>query len=67
MSTDKLDPDAQRVCELIVAVNRPPFETLTPTEARGAYLGSRQVLQPDPEVVAEVADSRPPALPARSL
>ena len=54
MTTEKLHPDAQRVCDLIVAVGRPPFETLTPAEARLAYLGSRQVLQPDPEDVAEV-------------
>ena len=42
-------PTPQRVCELIVAANRPPLETLTPAEARVAYLASRQVLQPDPE------------------
>jgi acetyl esterase len=60
MATDTLDPDAQRVCELIVAVGRPPFETLTPAEARAAYLGSRQILQPDPEPVAEVKELRAP-------
>ena len=54
MSTEKLHPDAQRVCELIVAANRPPMETLTPPQAREAYLASRRVLQPDPEEVAEV-------------
>ena len=60
MSTEKLDPDARRVCELIVAVGRPPFETLTPTEARGAYIGSRQLLQPDPEPVSEVKELQAP-------
>ena len=54
MSTEKLHPDAQRVCDLIVAVDRPPMETLTPPQAREAYLASRAVLQPDPEDVAEV-------------
>ena len=54
MATEKLHPDAARVCELIVAANRPPLETLTPPQAREAYLASRHVLQPDPEEVAEV-------------
>jgi acetyl esterase len=51
----KLHPDAARVCEMIVAANRPPLETMTPAEARLAYLATRQVLQPDPPPVAEVA------------
>ena len=53
---DKLHPDAQRICELIVAVGRPPYETLTPPEARQAYLDSRRALAPDSEEVAEVRD-----------
>jgi acetyl esterase len=56
MAADSLHPDAARVCELIVAANRPAMETLTPPQAREAYLASRRVLQPDPEEVAEVAD-----------
>jgi len=51
----ELDPDARTVCDLIVASGRPPIETLTPPQAREAYLASRAVLQPDPEPVAEVA------------
>jgi acetyl esterase/lipase len=54
MAQQKLHPDAQKVCDLIVASGRPPFETLSPPEARIAYAASRQVLQPDPEPVAEV-------------
>ena len=54
MANEELHPDAQRVCDLIVAVNRPPMETLSPPEAREAYLASRKALQPDPEDVAEV-------------
>ena len=50
----KLHPDAQRVCEMIVAANRPPLETMAPAQARLAYLATRQALQPDPEEVAEV-------------
>ena len=51
----ELDADTRRVCDLIVASGRPPIETLTPPQAREAYLASRPVLQPDPEPVAEVA------------
>src|SRR5262245_25727412 len=56
MPTDKLHPDAQRVCEMIIASGRPPIETLTPLEARAVYLASKPILQPDPEPVAEVTD-----------
>jgi acetyl esterase len=54
MSEPKLHPQAQQVCDLIVASGRPPFETLSPTEARAAYLASKAILQPDPPEVAEV-------------
>jgi acetyl esterase len=60
MAVEKLDPDAVRVCELIVAANRPPLETLTPPQAREAYLASRRVFQPESEEVAEVADLEAP-------
>jgi acetyl esterase len=56
MPSEQLHPDAALVCQMIVAANRPALETLTPHEARQAYLASRQALQPDPEPVAEVAD-----------
>src|SRR5262245_17386952 len=56
MPADKLHPDAQRVCEMIVASGRPPIETLTPPEARAVYLASKPSLQPDPEAVARVTD-----------
>jgi acetyl esterase len=51
----QLHPDAARVCEIIVAANRPPLETLTPQQAREAYLAARRLFQPDPPEVAEVA------------
>ena len=41
MPEQKLHPQAQQVCDLIVASGRPPIETLTPAEARKAYLASR--------------------------
>ncbi|MGH7125325.1 MAG: alpha/beta hydrolase [Stellaceae bacterium] len=49
-----LDPDAQRVLDLIREAGRPPYETLTPPEAREVYRTGRRVLQPDPPEVAEV-------------
>jgi len=54
MSEPKLDPQAQQVCDMIVASGRPPIETLAPAEARAVYLASKAILQPDPEEVAEV-------------
>lgn len=65
MSSEELHPDAARVCEMIVAANRPPMETLTPPQARETYLASRPVLQPDPEEVAQVValDAAGPAGP----
>ena len=54
MPEQKLHPQAQQVCDMIVASGRPPFETLSPAEARHAYLASRQILQPDSEPVDEV-------------
>jgi acetyl esterase len=54
MSNEKLHPDAQKVVDLIISSGRPPFETLTPAQAREVYLNSRLVLQPDPPAVAEV-------------
>jgi len=56
MPADKLDADAQRVCELMIASGRPPIETLTPDQARVVFLASKPILQPDPEPVAEVRD-----------
>jgi len=52
-----LDPDAQAVLDLIKAAGRPPFEQLTPDEARQAYMNSRRLLQPEPEEVAESRDT----------
>ena len=39
---------------MIRLAGRPPFETLTPDEARQAYAASRKLLQPPPEDVAEI-------------
>ncbi len=56
----KLDPDAQRVLEMIRLAGRPPFETLTPEAARGFFAASRAVLQPDAAEVAAVRDIAAP-------
>jgi acetyl esterase len=60
MANEGLHPEAARVCEMIVAANRPALETLSPSQAREAYLASRKALQPDPEPVAETADLAAP-------
>jgi acetyl esterase len=55
-----IDPDTQIVLDMVRAAGRPPFEALTPAEAREAYLASRRLLQPPPE---DVADSRDVSIP----
>jgi len=55
-----IDPDTKAVLDLIRMAGRPSFETLTPAEAREAYMASRNVLQPPPEDVAETRDSTIP-------
>ncbi len=47
-----LDPDAQRVLDLIREAGRPPYETMEPTAARELYRKGRTVLQPEPPPVA---------------
>jgi acetyl esterase len=38
-----LDPDAERVLEMVRASGRPPYETLRPAEARALFLAAREV------------------------
>ena len=52
-----IDPDTQAVLDMIRLAGRPPFETLTPAEAREAYSASRRILQLPPEDVAESRDA----------
>ncbi len=54
MAMPALHPDAEKLLDLIKTAGRPPFETLSPAEARQAYSASRAALQPPPEEVAEV-------------
>lgn len=51
-----LDPDAQRVLELMKAAGRPAFNSLTPDEARAFFAAGRTVMQPEPAEVAEVRE-----------
>lgn len=51
-----LHPDALHLMDLIRAAGRPPFESLTPGQAREAYAAGRIALQPPPDPVAEVRD-----------
>src|SRR3954452_21207350 len=55
-----IDPDTQAVLDMIRLAARPPFESLTPAEAREAYSASRRMLQPPPEDVGESRDSTVP-------
>ena len=55
-----IDPDTQAVLDMIRLAGRPPFEMLTPAEARQAYSASRKLLQPAPEEIAESRDSTVP-------
>ena len=49
-----LDPDAWRVLEMIRLANRPPYETLTPAEARALQVAAMPILQPPAAEVAQV-------------
>lgn len=51
-----MDVDAQRVLDLIRESGRPPFETITPQEARVLYLRSAALLGADPAAVFETRD-----------
>lgn len=51
-----LDPDAQRLVDLARQAGKPPFEVLTPAEARTAYAASWDVLQSPAQAVASVRD-----------
>ena len=50
----KLDPDAAAVLNAFREAGRPPYETLTPVEARAMYLAARPVSQPEPPKLASV-------------
>lgn len=55
-SPTPLDPDAERLLQLKRAAGYPPFEALTPVQARQAYLASSPALQSPGGEVAQVKD-----------
>jgi acetyl esterase len=64
-----LDPDANAVLTAFREAGRPPYETLTPPEAREWYLNAREVANPEPPALASVKAMTIPgpagAIPAR--
>lgn len=60
-----LDPDAKRVLDMMVAANRPPYETLSPAEARAVQVASMPILQPDKVEVASARDIQADSVPCR--
>ena len=52
----KLHPDAARLVHTMRLAGRPPFEEMSPAEARIAYAASRAALQRPPADVANVRD-----------
>ena len=49
-----LDPDAAAVYKAFQVAGRPPYETLSPAEARAFYLAARFVANPEPPELARV-------------
>ena len=64
-----LDPDSAAVYKAFQDAGRPPYETLTPAEARAFYLQGRVVTNPEPPELKSVAPLSIPspagAIPAR--
>jgi acetyl esterase/lipase len=56
-----LDPDAAAVYKAFQEAGRPPYETVSPAEARQLYLAGRVVSNPEPP---ELESARPLAIPA---
>ncbi|HVH75142.1 MAG TPA: alpha/beta hydrolase [Stellaceae bacterium] len=55
-----LDPDAERVLELVRLSGRPTFDQVSPAEARALFLAGRNVFAPEPAPVAEIRDLAAP-------
>ncbi|MEA2886925.1 MAG: acetyl esterase, partial [Bradyrhizobium sp.] len=64
-----LDPDAAAVYKAFQEAGRPPYETVSPAEARELYLKGRLVTNPEPPELASVTEIAIPgpggAIPAR--
>src|SRR6185437_8552078 len=64
-----LDPDAAAVYQAFLESGRPPYDTVSPSEARELYLQARAVTNPEPPELKSVAPLTIPApcgaIPAR--
>src|ERR1700716_4689530 len=64
-----LDPDAAAVFKAFQEAGRPPYETVSPAEARELYLKGRVVTNPEPPELDQVKDLTIPSptgsIPAR--
>ncbi|MEA2884180.1 MAG: acetyl esterase, partial [Bradyrhizobium sp.] len=49
-----LDPDAAAVYKAFQEAGRPPYESVSPAEARQMYLNARVVSNPEPPELAQV-------------
>jgi acetyl esterase/lipase len=58
-----LDPDAAAIFKAFREAGRPPYETLTPTDARAFFLKSRLVTNPEPPELKSVRPLSIPFLP----
>src|SRR6478609_11744394 len=56
-----LDPDNQKILDMMKAAGRPPVNELQPEEARRMYRATRAALQPELPEVAELRDLSAPA------
>ncbi|HYW64510.1 MAG TPA: alpha/beta hydrolase, partial [Bradyrhizobium sp.] len=52
----QLDPDAAAVYKAFQEAKRPPYESVSPAEARQMYLQARFVSNPEPPELASVRD-----------
>lgn len=55
-----LDPDTQRVLDMIKAAGRPPLTELAVPEARRVFAAGRAIMQPEPVAVGEVRNLSAP-------
>jgi len=57
-----LDPDAERVLDMVRQSGRPSYDQVTPAEARALFRAARDVLCPTPAPVAETRDLATPGV-----
>ena len=60
-----MDPDAQRLMDMVALAGRPALHTLSPDAARSFYREARRGMQREPPEVAEAVDLTAGGVPAR--